>query len=350
MKRCADRGESSNFLPGCRILASEMAVMTGDVELVSAAQAGDVTALGLLLESHQARLYATALAILRDRVQAQDAVQEAFLVALQRLHDLRDPAAAGAWLHSIVRNACLMRLRAPRELPGEIPESAFGHRREVDEALEQLALRDWLWTALEALPDDLRATVMLRYFTRHAAYTEIAAILGIPLGTVRSRLNQAKRKLADALLATATVAHHDHAALVQERWCWWRTLTEQIEREGTAALYVADAAPDALVEAPSFGYRMRGAEDQARGMVETLAAGVRVHLTDIVTSAGVTIVEGDFENPPDDPHHCPPTQTEVRFHPAGPTTHIILYYGSPKEEKAMSASADQRFRTRNPSS
>jgi RNA polymerase sigma factor (sigma-70 family) len=314
--------------------------MTGDVELVHAAQAGDAAALGTLLESHQARLYATALAILRDRNQAQDAVQEAFLVALLRLHELRDPNAVGAWLHSVVRNACLMRLRAHRELPGEIPESAVGHRREVDEALEQLALRDWVWTALEALPDDLRATVMLRYFCGHAAYTEIAAVLDIPLGTVRSRLNQAKRRLTDALLATATAAHHDHAALVQERWCWWRTLIEQIEHEGTAALYVADAAPDALVEAPSWGYRMRGAEDQARGMVETVAAGVRVHPTGIVTSAGVTIVEGGLENPPDDPFHCPPTHTEVRFHREGRTTHIILYYGSPASERTTSAQAD----------
>ena len=79
--------------------------MIDDVELVHAAQAGNVAALGMLLESHRARLYATALAIVRDRAQAQDAVQEAFLVALRRIQDLREPAAAGAWLQTIVRNA-----------------------------------------------------------------------------------------------------------------------------------------------------------------------------------------------------------------------------------------------------
>lgn len=321
--------------------------MTGDVALVLAARAGDAAALGMLLECHQARLYATALSILRDRAQAQDAVQDTFLTALQRLHELRDPAAAGAWLHSIVRNACLMRLRAHRELPEAISESAFGHHREVDDALEQVALRDWLWTALEALPADLRATVMLRYFSRHTAYAEIAAILGIPVGTVRSRLNQAKCKLTDALLATATAAHHDHAALVHERWCWWRTLTEEIAVAGSAALYVADTTPDVIVEAASMDYLVRGAEDQARSMVATVAAHVRVQLVDIVTSPGVTITEHDFENPPEDPHHCPPTQTEVRFHPDGPATRIILYYGSSKAKTAPSDPADQVFGTGN---
>ena len=300
--------------------------MIGDVELVRAAQAGDVAALGTLLEAHRARLSASALAILGNRTEAQDAVQDAFFIALRRIGDLREPAAFAGWLHTIVRNECRMRLRTCRELPGEIPARDEMHRCEVDEAFERLTLRDWLWTTLEELPDDLRATVMLRYFTRHSTYTEIAVILGIPVGTVRSRLNQAKCRLADALLASATAAHRDHDVLVEQRMHWWRAVIDEVEQEGTAALYLADAVPDALVEAPAMGYRTYGAEDHARSMVETIAAGVRVHLTDIVASDGVTIVEAAFDNPADDPHHCPPTQTEVRFHANGPTTRIIFYF------------------------
>jgi RNA polymerase sigma-70 factor (ECF subfamily) len=299
--------------------------MTSDVDLVRAAQAGDVAALGSLLEAHRPRLYATALAILGDRARAQDAVQDAFLVALHCLDGLREPAAAGAWLRTVVRNECRMRLRSCRELPGEVAHASV-RPCDVDETLERLALRDWLWTALETLPDDQRVTVMLRYFTRSAGYVEIAAILGIPVGTVRSRLNEAKRRLADALLAAATTAHRDQAALVDEQERWWRAVVAQVEGEGSAALYAASAAPDALVEAPSLGYRVVGVEDQARGMVETIAAGVRVHLTGIVASEGVTIVEADYANPVEDPQHCPATHTEVRFHPEGRATRIILYY------------------------
>ena len=300
--------------------------MTSDVELVRAAQTGDVAALGLLLESHRARLYVIALAILGDRIQAQDAVQDTFLIALRRLNELREPAAVGAWLQAIVRNVCRMRLRACREFVAEVDPEATAVQADIDAAIERTALRDWLWTALQELPADLRATVMLRYFTCHSAYAEIAAILGIPVGTVRSRLNQAKRRLADALLATAATAHDDHAALLQERWQWWRAVVVQVEREGSAALYLAGISPNALVEAPSVGYRAVGAEDHARGMVETIAAGVRVHFTNIVAGAGVTIVEGDYENPASDPHHCPATHTEVHVHPDGPATRIILHY------------------------
>jgi RNA polymerase sigma factor (sigma-70 family) len=326
MRRQGQKFELSVSLahPSCKESA-----MIDDVERVHAAQAGDVSAMGALLEDYRARLYAAALTMLGDRAQAQDAVQDAFLVALRRLGDLREPEAVGGWLHTIVRNECRMRLRAYREVPGEIPVQARTHRWEIDEEFEQLALRDWLWTTLEVLPDDLRATVMLRYFTRHTTYTEIAAILGIPVGTVRSRLHQAKRRLADALLASVTAAHRDHGAFVAQRVHWWRAVVDEVEQEGTAALYIEDAVPNTLVEAPAMGYRAYGVEDHARGMVETVTAGVRVHLTDLVTSAGVTIVEGDYENPPDDPHHCPATHTEVRFHPHGRTTRIILfYYGS----------------------
>src|SRR4249919_3212747 len=87
---------------------------TGDVELVLAARAGDINALGLLLQRHRARLYAAAVTWLRDREAAADAVQEAFLVALTRLHTLRDPAAVLPWLQQIVRNCALMQQRRHR--------------------------------------------------------------------------------------------------------------------------------------------------------------------------------------------------------------------------------------------
>ena len=110
--------------------------------------------------------------------------------------------------------------RAGRELPEEAPERP-GRIAEVDEAIERRALGDWVWTALEDLPQDLRVTVMLRYFTSTCSYGAIAATLGVPVGTVRSRLNQAKAKLADALLHTASTAHTEHTRLVEQRTREW---------------------------------------------------------------------------------------------------------------------------------
>jgi RNA polymerase sigma factor (sigma-70 family) len=156
---------------------------------------------GTLLRSRRyssgtARRSTRRLSILAERGDAQDAVQDAFLIALQRPADLREPAAAAAWLHAVVRNACRMRLRASRETPSEILVVDRGGELDPEDALERLALRDWVWTALERLPESLRATIMLRYFIRGCSYADIGAVLGISIGTVRSRLNQAKRPRA----------------------------------------------------------------------------------------------------------------------------------------------------------
>lgn len=78
-----------------------------DADLVAAAGAGRADALGVLWQPHRVALYAAAMAVLRDRDAAMDAVQETFVIALTRLDDIRDPAAVGGWLHRVVRNCGL---------------------------------------------------------------------------------------------------------------------------------------------------------------------------------------------------------------------------------------------------
>src|SRR5262249_43778923 len=129
---------------------------------------------------------------------ALDAVQDTCVVALLRLGELRDPDAAGAWLHAVLRNVCLMRLRRRRELPCdeiELPGSA----PEPDEILAPQAGPEQAWRALAALPPDERLAVVLRYFTRCESYDAIARLTAVPVGTVRSRLNRGRSRLADAL-------------------------------------------------------------------------------------------------------------------------------------------------------
>ena len=157
--------------------------MLSDAELVRVAQGGDAASLGLLLERHRAPLYALALRFLGHGHEAQDTVQDAFFIALRRIDRLREPEAVGGWLRGIVRNVCLRRLR---ERQGEIPFDELPRRVEssfvessVEEAIDRLAMREWIWTALGRLPGDLQVTTMLRYFGGHSSYGEISAILGV---------------------------------------------------------------------------------------------------------------------------------------------------------------------------
>lgn len=183
-----------------------------DTRLTRAAQAGDVTALGLLLESHRAGMRAVALSVLGPGPDVDDVVQDAALVALRRIGDVRDPAAVGPWLRMIVRNACRSLLRStPLTEPAD-DLSLPSPDGLPEQWLERNALRDWIWEAIEQLSPALRMPLVLRHFSSQVtSYEQIAAACGIPVGTVRSRLSQARTNLADALTAVAATAHDDHA-------------------------------------------------------------------------------------------------------------------------------------------
>jgi RNA polymerase sigma factor (sigma-70 family) len=166
-------------------------VAVPDAELGVLALGGDVQALAALLEHCRPSLYTTAMGLLRDRADAFDAVHETCVVALTRFGDVRDVAAARGWLHRVVRNVCLMRLRQRREISLteiEIHDTVPG----PVQALEHHALRDWVWEALGRLTPEERVTVMLRHFARCTSREAIAQITAIPVGTVRSRLNRAR--------------------------------------------------------------------------------------------------------------------------------------------------------------
>jgi RNA polymerase sigma factor (sigma-70 family) len=279
-----------------------------DARLTRAAQAGDATALGLLLQRHQAGMRAVALSLLGSGPDADDAVQDAALVALRRIGDVRDPAAVGSWLRMVVRNNCRDRLRAPsltqhlegRPLPSEdvTPE----------EALERASLRDWVWDAIEELSPVLRTALVLRHFTSDTAtYEQIAAVCGVPVGTVRSRLSHARAKLVEALAATAAEAHPDTArAEAASRKDAQETLAAA-ERGDFARLLAERWSPDvALLNGKE---RVGGRDLLVRGMEFDLEAGVRQHLAQVVVGRSLVLWEMDIANPVDDPEHCPPSVT-----------------------------------------
>ena len=299
-----------------------------DGELVRAAQAGDVAGLGKLLERYRAPLHAAALRML-GHGSAEDAVQETFVIALRRLGDLRDPDAVGGWLHSVLRNVCLTSVRRDRalELRDELARGSSDVERSVEEVVDSLALRDWVWTALSRLPAPLQATAMLRWFGGHPSYAEIAAILGVPVGTVRSRLSEAKRQLAEALLASAGLAH-DGARRARERGValYGGALDDHVRWEG----FVRTFSDDVVV------VRARGDEVRGRRAVTKLVtaypeAGVELRPTRLLSGERVTILEGRFVGP--HPYRCPPDTAQVHYHRAdGLTDRVHLYYAPRRRE------------------
>jgi RNA polymerase sigma factor (sigma-70 family) len=308
-----------------------------DPELVRAAQAGDVGALGLLLARHRAGMTAVAISLLGYGHDAEDAVQEAATVALARIGDVRDPAAVGPWLRQVVRNACRMQLRARRPLPLDdhlhsVPPSA---EPDPAELLEQHASRDWVWHALERLSPPLRLVMMLRHFSGVTAYQDIADACGVPIGTVRSRLSEARGKLSASLLATADDAYGDVTALAGVRR---REVEETLVAAETGTLaetFAAYWSPEAEFTWGS-GQRTIGYDYFLRGLYQDIDEGVRGRVTNVVASQDLAVCEIDLLNPPEDPSHCPPAVVWVQQLEAGRVSRCRLFHAR-RLERAIPA-------------
>ncbi|MFE2336669.1 RNA polymerase sigma factor [Streptomyces coelicoflavus] len=306
-----------------------------DAELVRAAQAGDTGSLGLLLARHRAGMHAVALSVLGQNQDAEDAVQDAVLMALRRLGDVREPDAVGPWLRMIVRNVCRAKLRKTSAVPMADPAAAAAMERsggppDPAEVLDRHALRDWVWNALEDLSPGLRLVTMLRYFTGVTSYEDIAALCATPVGTVRSRLSQARAKLAGALLDSADRVHDDAAELsARHRRVAEETMVSAHRGELSSAL--SDGwSPQAEVVWPTG--RHTGIGYLPVAFEHDLADGVRHELLNVVSSREVVIWEAALLSPPEDPAHCPPTVTWVHFLDRDRVGKIRLYHPRTRKE------------------
>jgi RNA polymerase sigma-70 factor (ECF subfamily) len=180
------------------------------VELVERAQRGDHEAFDALAAAAYNRLYAIAERILRDRYAAEDAVQDALVRAWRDMWGLRDPGAFDAWIHRLLVRSCADLQRRTWKTRLDVGVDAIEPPVGPDE-VSQLVDRDALDRAFERLTFDQRAVVVL---THYAGLTgpEVAEILGIPVGTVASRLHYALRAMRAeiALSADLTIPSAEH--------------------------------------------------------------------------------------------------------------------------------------------
>jgi len=159
-------------------------------ELVKAVRAGEKSAFARLVQLYQRAAIITAHSVLRDPERAQDAAQDAFVIAYTKLNQLRTPAAFGPWLLKIVRRRALLMQRKRREerLGSDIlaadSEQTSDWLQRYEEVVEQLA----------RLPEHERTVVVLRYVNGHSVQ-EIADTTGKPVGTIKKQLSRALERL-----------------------------------------------------------------------------------------------------------------------------------------------------------
>jgi RNA polymerase sigma-70 factor (ECF subfamily) len=161
-------------------------VVFDEAQCVARCRNGDETALAHLISRHRNRLIRTATNLLRDRYEAEDVAQEAFLKAFREIHRLREDRAFPGFLYRICVRLCMDRLRLKRAEPTEFDtvQQSEGGAVENRVVIEKL---------LALLPYDLRATLVLREIEQ-LSYEEVAEAMHVPIGTVRSRLHTARER------------------------------------------------------------------------------------------------------------------------------------------------------------
>lgn len=188
-----------------------------DAELVARSARGDDEAFGVLVSRHQASVFRLARAMTHGREAAEDILQQAFLAAWRALPGFRGDASIRTWLFTIVRHAAFHReARLAREPIDDTPVDDLGLQAGWGQTdPERLAIqsesRARVSAALASLDPDDREVLTLRELEGLSG-DETAALLGVSLGAVKSRLHRARLRLAAALRRDAALGKETHAA------------------------------------------------------------------------------------------------------------------------------------------
>lgn len=177
------------------------------VALVERARAGDEEAFASLARAAGDRLLAIAYRILRDLGLAEDAVQQALVLAWRELPALRDVDRFDAWLRRLLVNACYRESRRGRRLAGNVRVLPSDQPAQGDD-YDSVVQRDQLERGFRRLPPEQRAVFVFHHYLG-LTLPEVAAELGVPLGTVKSRIHYATNTLRAALEADARISSDD---------------------------------------------------------------------------------------------------------------------------------------------
>ncbi len=170
-------------------------------ELIERCQTGDDRAFSELVDRYKNLVYAMVFRMVRDRSQADDLAQEVFLKVHRGLPYFRGEARLSTWIYRIVANVCVQaRVRRPPDvsLDGGDRDRAPREPGAADGAFADLELRDRLEKAIAQLPDNYRLLIAAHYL-KGVQYDALAEALNMPIGTVKTHLYRAKRRLRELL-------------------------------------------------------------------------------------------------------------------------------------------------------
>lgn len=177
-----------------------------DSAIIEKILSGDTAVFEMLILKYQSRLFATSMNVVKNRELAEDITQEAFMKGFQKLDTLKNREQFYPWLKRIALNIALNHFEKEKrvlDVENEDDDTSFFDNIASGENPEELTLKDELYkyvrNFVDSLPDKLRVVIVLRE-VEDMSYEEIAEMMNIPLGTVRSRLFNARQIIKDRLI------------------------------------------------------------------------------------------------------------------------------------------------------
>jgi RNA polymerase sigma-70 factor (ECF subfamily) len=276
-----------------------------------------------LFEKYRGMLYVIALRILGHGEDAKDAVQETFIRAYINLGTLNDAAAFASWLKSIIKNHCLMELRYRTKRV--IMLSKYAKEKEVfadaecneDEAPEEIK------NTLANLSETLQLTSMLRFFSKNSSYNEIASILNIPVGTVRSRLAESRTKLASLIFQQSHSGKNNKAKEMED---FYQSYFPHQYNDPAARNALLGQFDKQVFISFTSGKTVIGSHHVQKQIEFDLECGARATLTEVHSSGNVSILEISNINPPDNHNLCPLSSTFIFMHPKNKIEKAFLHH------------------------
>ena len=168
-------------------------------ELLARVVSGDREAFDLVMRSHEDRVFSVCMRILGNRERALDATQDTFLTVYRKAGQFQGRSAVGTWIYRIAVNTCYDQIRRAKRRPTEpLPEHVDPADPSAEEAIESAALRPEIEMALLSIPLEFRNAVIMSDL-EGLSLPEVAEVLGVPIGTVKSRVFRGRRLLARQL-------------------------------------------------------------------------------------------------------------------------------------------------------
>lgn len=307
--------------------------MTDNIEIlqrVKEAVSGDTQTMAFLFQLYRPQLYAHALRMVGHPM-AHDVVQDTFISAFTHISSLRDGAAFYPWLKKILLNHCYLTLRKEKSVLNyrlTIPKDAY-MEESIEQRLENTANTQQIYSALSGLSPELRSCMLIRYFSSFGSYEEISLILGIPIGTVRSRLAAAREKLYSVYSHYSNES--DKAFVDAKQWSeYYFGLCGQIHYDARARQeFLKQLDPDVYVRFTS-GKGENGRQVMESGIDDDLRHGSSFHVREVSTACNISVIEGVNSNSLEFPDHCPPSSVLVFFRNSDNFINTCHVFNSPR--------------------